>query len=77
MEVIKKQFDSCSFNDISIGDCFTLDTDIDAVFMRIVASGSNEFNCRHQRAVDLTDGRILEFKGDELVFPIRAKVVID
>ena len=77
MEVIKKQWDSCSFADISIGDCFVLDTDIDAVFMRIVATGSNEFNCRHQRAVDLTDGRILEFKGDEEVFPVRAKVVLE
>jgi len=75
MEVIKKQLDSCSFADINIGDCFVLDTDIDAVFMRTVATGSKEFNC--QRAVDLTDGRILEFNGDELVFPVRAKVVLE
>ena len=77
MEVIKKQLDSCSFVDIAVGDCFVLDTDIDAVFMRTVDTGSNEFNCRHHQAVDLTDGRILEFKDDEEVFPVCAKVVLE
>ena len=71
MEVIKKQLDSCSFTDINIGDCFVLDTDIDAVFMRVVNGN------KATAAVDLTDGRVLGFNGDEEVFPVHAKVVLE
>lgn len=71
MEVIRKQLDSCSFNDINIGDCFTIDTDIDAVFMSAVEG--NKANA----AVDLTDGRIMWFSPTDKVTPVHIKAVLE
>ena len=72
MEVVNKKKPSCRFDEIEEGQCFTIDTDIDAVYMRM-KTVSKEYT---YAAVDLTTGQLYAFDPDSIVTPIDARVEI-
>lgn len=73
MKVVRKKTNSCRFGEIEYGQCFVIDTDIDAVYMRMKVVNS-EYT---YAAVDLTTGQIYAFDRDSIVTPIKAEVVIE
>lgn len=72
MEIVNKKKSSCRFDEIEKGQCFVIDTDIDAIFMRMQVVNS-EYTFA---AVDLTTGQIYAFDSDSIVTPIEARVEI-
>ena len=72
MEVVSKKKPSCRFDEIEKGQCFTIDTDIDAIYMRMKVV-SKEYT---YAAVDLTTGQLYAFNPDSIVTPIEARVEI-
>ena len=73
MKIIRKNTNSRRFVEIEYGQCFVINTDIDAVYMRMKIVNS-EYT---YAAVDLTTGQIYAFDRDTIVTPIKAKVEIE
>ena len=73
MEIVRKKKSSCRFDEIEKGQCFVIDTDIDAIYMRMQVVNSEYAYA----AVDLITGQIYAFNPDAIIVPIEARVEIE
>lgn len=73
MEIVRKKKESCLFEEIEEGQCFVIDTDVDAIFMR-TCFVSPEYAFA---AIDLETGQLLSFKRDSIVTPVKATIVLE